>query len=71
MKVDGFINEGVHTNNIIAETPGGRADRVVVVGAHLDSVYEGPGIARRIAEGLARKLRLEGMDNIAEAVGSA
>jgi Zn-dependent M28 family amino/carboxypeptidase len=42
--VDGFINEGVHTNNIIAETPGGRSDRVVVVGAHLDSVYEGPGI---------------------------
>lgn len=34
-------------------------------------VYEGPDIARRIAEGLARRLRLEGMDNIAEAVGSA
>ena len=44
LKVDGFVNEGVHTNNIIAETPGGRSDRVVVVGAHLDSVYEGPGI---------------------------
>ena len=29
---------------MIAETPGGRADRTVVVGGHLDSVYEGPGI---------------------------
>ena len=32
------------TNNVIAETPTGRTDRVVVVGAHLDSVPEGPGI---------------------------
>jgi len=32
------------TSNVIAETPGGRDDRVVVVGAHLDSVPEGPGI---------------------------
>ena len=30
--------------NVIADTPGGRADRVVVVGAHLDSVTEGPGV---------------------------
>lgn len=30
--------------NVIAETSGGRDDRVVVVGAHLDSVPEGPGI---------------------------
>ena len=30
--------------NVIADTPGGRADRTVVVGAHLDSVTEGPGI---------------------------
>jgi len=44
VKVDGFINEGVKTNNVIAETSGGRADRTVVVGGHLDSVYEGPGI---------------------------
>jgi Zn-dependent M28 family amino/carboxypeptidase len=44
VKVDGFINENVQTNNIIAETPGGRSDRTVVVGGHLDSVYEGPGI---------------------------
>ena len=32
------------TVNVIAETQGGRDDRVVVVGAHLDSVPEGPGI---------------------------
>jgi Zn-dependent M28 family amino/carboxypeptidase len=30
--------------NVIADTPGGRADRVVVVGAHLDSVTDGPGL---------------------------
>ncbi len=34
----------VITHNVIAETPGGRSDRVVVVGAHLDSVPTGPGI---------------------------
>ena len=44
VKVDGFVNQGVHTYNVIAESPGGRSDRTVVVGAHLDSVYEGPGI---------------------------
>ncbi|MGL5859617.1 MAG: M28 family metallopeptidase, partial [Angustibacter sp.] len=32
------------TYNVIAETPGGRPDNVVMVGAHLDSVAEGPGI---------------------------
>ena len=32
------------TENLLAETPGGRDDRVVVVGAHLDSVAQGPGI---------------------------
>ncbi|SHL76232.1 PA domain-containing protein [Roseovarius marisflavi] len=30
--------------NVIADSVGGRDDRVVVVGAHLDSVPEGPGI---------------------------
>ena len=44
LKVDGFVNQGVETNNVIAESPGGRSDRTVVVGGHLDSVYEGPGI---------------------------
>ncbi len=33
-------------------------------------VYEGPYIARRIAEGLARKLRESGLSSIAEAVGT-
>jgi dihydroorotate dehydrogenase len=33
-------------------------------------VYEGPGIARRIAHGLAARLEREGFSNIAEAVGS-
>lgn len=32
------------TENVIADTPGGRSDRTVVAGAHLDSVPEGPGI---------------------------
>ncbi|MFE4639305.1 M28 family metallopeptidase [Streptomyces sp. NPDC056773] len=32
------------TRNVVAETRGGRSDRVVTVGAHLDSVPEGPGI---------------------------
>jgi len=34
----------VPTTNLIAETPTGRDDRVVMAGAHLDSVAEGPGI---------------------------
>ena len=33
-------------------------------------VYEGPGLARRIAKGLAAHLDREGMSSIAEAVGS-
>lgn len=32
------------TWNVIADLPGGRADRTVLAGAHLDSVHEGPGI---------------------------
>jgi Zn-dependent M28 family amino/carboxypeptidase len=36
--------ESTTTFNLLADTPGGRADRTVVVGAHLDSVAEGPGI---------------------------
>jgi Zn-dependent M28 family amino/carboxypeptidase len=32
------------TTNVIADSPSGRTDRTVVVGAHLDSVDEGPGI---------------------------
>jgi Zn-dependent M28 family amino/carboxypeptidase len=36
--------EQISTQNLIAETKGGRTDRAVLVGAHLDSVPEGPGI---------------------------
>lgn len=36
-------DETVSTFNVLADTPG-RADRTVLVGAHLDSVQEGPGI---------------------------
>ena len=38
------VSETRTTVNVIADTAGGRDDRVVVVGAHLDSVAEGPGI---------------------------
>jgi Zn-dependent M28 family amino/carboxypeptidase len=31
-------------DNVIAETPGGDADHVVMLGGHLDSVIDGPGI---------------------------
>ncbi len=44
LKVDGFVDQDVVTNNVIADSPGGRSDRTVVVGGHLDSVHEGPGI---------------------------
>jgi dihydroorotate dehydrogenase len=33
-------------------------------------VYEGPGLARRIARGLAERLRRDGFANVAEAVGA-
>jgi len=39
-----LIRETRTTHNVIAETRGGRADNVVMAGAHLDSVVEGPGI---------------------------
>lgn len=38
------LNEKRGTANVIADTERGRADNVVVVGAHNDSVTEGPGI---------------------------
>jgi dihydroorotate dehydrogenase len=34
-------------------------------------VYDGPGIARRIALGLAKQLRVHGFTSISDAVGSA
>jgi len=33
-------------------------------------VYQGPGIARRIAMGLAKRMKREGFANVAEAVGN-
>ncbi|HVL64711.1 MAG TPA: M28 family metallopeptidase [Actinomycetota bacterium] len=38
------VEENRLTRNVIAETPGGDANSVVVVGAHLDSVPRGAGI---------------------------
>ncbi|GIF03296.1 M28 family metallopeptidase [Actinoplanes siamensis] len=38
------VDANAVTSNIIADSPGGDADRVLVVGAHLDSVVAGPGI---------------------------
>jgi Zn-dependent M28 family amino/carboxypeptidase len=42
--VTSTINETRTTQNVIAETAGGNAHNVVMAGAHLDSVTEGPGI---------------------------
>jgi Zn-dependent M28 family amino/carboxypeptidase len=42
--VTDVISEQRNTHNVLAETVRGRIDRVVVVGGHLDSVIEGPGI---------------------------
>ncbi len=38
------VNLDAKTTNIIADSPGGDANKVLVVGAHLDSVVAGPGI---------------------------
>lgn len=38
------VNETRTTYNVLAETPTGDPDNVIVVGAHLDSVPRGPGI---------------------------
>ena len=42
VRVD-IVSEQLETRNVIAQTSG-RADNVIVVGAHLDSVDDGPGI---------------------------
>jgi Zn-dependent M28 family amino/carboxypeptidase len=42
VKID-IISQSLPTRNVIAQTPG-RDDNVIVVGAHLDSVEDGPGI---------------------------
>ena len=38
------VSEVRESENVIAQTTTGQTDRVVVSGAHLDSVIEGPGI---------------------------
>lgn len=38
------VNANAVTSNIIADSPGGNPDKVLVVGSHLDSVVAGPGI---------------------------
>ncbi len=38
------VRERTETYNVVAETRRGNPDNVVMVGAHLDSVFEGPGI---------------------------
>ena len=47
VKVDGFVDQDVQTNNVIAETPGGRADRTVVVGGAPRLGVRGPRHQRR------------------------
>ncbi len=58
------VNESRTTYNVLAETPTGDPDNVVMVGAHLDSVPRGPGIndngsgsagILEIAEGIAAR----------------
>ena len=44
LETETLIELDVPTSNLIAETPTGRDDRVVMAGAHLDSVPDGPGI---------------------------
>jgi Zn-dependent M28 family amino/carboxypeptidase len=38
------ISEVRTTSNVLADTPGGNPNKVIVLGGHLDSVPEGPGI---------------------------
>jgi Zn-dependent M28 family amino/carboxypeptidase len=38
------VSETRFTDNVIAETPGGDPEHVVMAGGHLDSVMDGPGI---------------------------
>jgi aminopeptidase S len=59
------------TRNVIAQTTSGRTDEVVLSGAHLDSVPEGPGInddGSGVAAGLEIALRLGPDAPVANAV---
>ncbi|MEY1674842.1 MULTISPECIES: M28 family metallopeptidase [Gordonia] len=62
---------GIRTRNLIAETRTGTADDVVMAGAHLDSVVEGPGIndnASGSAAVLETALRLGSSPRVAHRV---
>jgi len=54
------------TSNVIAETPWGNPDNVVMVGAHLDSVNAGPGLQDN---GSGSAAVLETAENIAKVPG--
>ena len=60
LATDTLIELDVPTSNLIAETPTGRDDRVVMAGAHLDSVPDGPGIEDK-GTGSAALLRPHGL----------
>jgi Zn-dependent M28 family amino/carboxypeptidase len=45
------------TSNVVAETPGGNPNKVVIAGAHLDSVPAGPGIVDN-GSGVASELEI-------------
>ena len=62
-------SETLRTANVIADLPGGPAGRVVMAGAHLDSVPAGPGVndngsgvatLLEVAEGLGARVAPEG-----------
>ncbi|MFD0774123.1 M20/M25/M40 family metallo-hydrolase [Streptomonospora algeriensis] len=68
LKVDASVTERT-SYNVTAETKGGARDNVVMVGAHLDSVPEGPGIndnasgTATILETAQQLAKLEGPNN--------
>ena len=65
------VIEDIRSRNVIAQTATGDTDNVVVVGAHLDSVPEGPGIndnGSGVAAVLETALQLGPDPNVANAV---
>ncbi len=59
VKVDLVTIQNLPTRNVVAQTPG-RADNVIVVGAHLDSVDDGPGRTRRPRRRAGSPARIRG-----------
>jgi Zn-dependent M28 family amino/carboxypeptidase len=63
--------EETASRNVIAQSNTGNTDRVVMAGAHLDSVYAGPGIndnGSGVAALLETAVRLGGEPRVANAV---